>query len=148
MSFSRILLFIGLAIFLISLLLPAMRGGDGILEPEISGWTVAVASLLIVRDIDQDVGASIYILSLGLGNLLLLASPYFSFRLARKTSLWIPIIMVLTTLNSVSYFFVAAGGSVLVGYFFWVLSYVAVTASIIISFTQLKAARRPIRDTR
>ena len=134
----RTLLFIGLGLFVFSLFLPAVHGGDVVLEPEIPGWTAAIAPFLMISEGTQNVGVMIYFFSLGLGNLLLIASPYLYFRLVRKTSPWIPLVMIVTTLNSLSTFFVVGQESVLIGYFIWVLSYLTVTTSILISFFQLR----------
>ncbi len=134
----KTLVWIGLALFLVSLFLPSMRGGDVVLKPEIRGWTLATASLAMILESGADVVASIYVFSMGLGNFLILASPYLYFRLLRKSSAWIPLAMIVATLDSISFFFVEGRESLLIGYYVWVLSYVSVTTSIVLLFFQLK----------
>jgi len=143
----RTLLFTGLGLFVLSLFLPAMPGGDVVLSPTIPGWTVAVFSMVMLRDMSKDVVTSTYVFSLGFGNFVLLASPYLLFRLYRKSSPWIPLVMFVTTLNSLAYVFVAGPESVLIGYYVWVLAHGTIAASLIITFFQVRRHRVGIRSS-
>ncbi len=127
MKLRKIILFVGWAIYIVSLFLPM----EPFIAATIDGWEVIVMSFGIIfvvfKDVDID---SLAIIVFFLNNILMLLSPLIIFYVKRKIVLILyGIYLSLATLFFCS-FSLLSGAQLLIGKYLWILSFLLVTISL------------------